>query len=69
MYPNPVTSILEISSSVAIKNLNFYTVLGEKVSLELSNFKTIDLSNLASGVYFLHIQTAEGNLAKKIVKY
>jgi hypothetical protein len=55
MYPNPAANNLNISAKEAIQNAAVYNVLGKKVmSLNINkSSESIDISNLASGIYFL----------------
>ena len=61
LYPNPVSSILNMESDVPIKNSEVYSVLGEKMLS--TNSKSIDVSQLNSGVYFLKVSSEDGNQA------
>ena len=55
MYPNPASNILNISAKEVIQNAAVYNVLGKKVmSLEINkSSESIDISNLASGIYLI----------------
>ena len=55
MYPNPASNRLNISAKEAIQNAAVYNVLGKKVmSLEINkSSESIDISNLASGIYLI----------------
>ncbi|MGJ8744178.1 T9SS type A sorting domain-containing protein [Polaribacter sp.] len=55
MYPNPTTSRLNISAQNTIKNAAIYNILGKKViNLTINkNSESIDVSNLASGIYLI----------------
>ncbi|WP_158837274.1 T9SS type A sorting domain-containing protein [Polaribacter sp. L3A8] len=55
MYPNPTTSSLNISAQSTIKNAAIYNILGKQViSLAINkNSESIDVSNLASGIYLI----------------
>ena len=71
-YPNPFHNKLTIKYN-GVESVEFYNIVGEKVkSFELSaieNKTEIDLTDLASGVYFLRTYR-EGNIVetKKVVK-
>jgi sugar lactone lactonase YvrE len=66
VYPNPFggTFTLELNSTVSVKDVAFYNLLGELVGeLKLSPGKNlINLSNIVSGVYLYKIYTEEGTL-------
>lgn len=75
IYPNPVKEILSIQFGKNISGtLNFfiYDETGRKVETsEMSrsvNSVRIDVSNLASGLYFYEIRTAEGITRNKFIK-
>jgi len=71
VYPNPTTGILRISDT---KNQEYkvtvFNVIGKIVinSATISNQKSIDISNLERGVYFMNINLGDKNAVKKIVK-
>lgn len=74
LYPNPAKNELTIASqsaSLPISKIEIMSLTGVKVAQvdfknELS--KTIDISSLATGIYFVKIQTAKGLVVKKFVK-
>ena len=78
LYPNPVSDILQIKTSlgVELKEVTIYSIQGKKllVTSDLSSGTSsereekINLSSLSQGVYFVIIRTKEGNFTKKIVK-
>lgn len=65
-YPNPVQNRLQISSEVELKELNLYTTLGKK--LPLGNARTIDFSDLTSGIYLLTYKLNGQLYHQKILK-
>jgi hypothetical protein len=71
VYPNPTTGELRMENGEwRIMNVEVYDVFGRNVSnlkSQISNQK-IDISPLATGVYFLRIQTDKGVVTKKIIK-
>jgi len=72
VFPNPATGLVTIrSGSTSILGVSVLNLLGENV-LDVPNTHqsdlTLDISKLASGTYFLQIQTANGNVLRKIVK-
>ncbi len=68
VFPNPVTSILniEISQSLNFEKAKVYSTLG-KLILETSE-KKIDLETLSAGIYFVEVVTNKGSVTKKIIK-
>ncbi|RAJ18191.1 T9SS type A sorting domain-containing protein [Olleya aquimaris] len=67
VYPNPTSSVITISGSVAIQYLEVYSLLGQPV-LKVNTQNQIDLTSLEAGMYVLNIHTKQGILTKKIIK-
>ena len=70
LYPNPAKDILNIQSKqdVAINSVEIYNQLGQIVMASTNTLNTIDVSNLASGTYFVKINTEKGSANAKFVK-
>lgn len=73
IFPNPATSELKIENAeLRIERIEIYNVLGEIIydMCLASNVQhlTINVSNLNSGLYFVHIKTDKGFHATKFVK-
>jgi hypothetical protein len=73
LYPNPTTSTIELrlkSDQVEAKECKLYDMYGKlmKVLPIQSETTTIDVTEFASGVYFIRIETEKGIIAKKFVK-
>jgi len=68
LFPNPVKNKLQISiqNTIALKKVVIYNVLGKSVLV--SDALQLDVSGLASGLFFVHITTNQGALVKKVVK-
>lgn len=70
IYPNPATTMLNLSSTemmdftICITDITGRVVLREKV---LDSFYPVDVSSLTSGIYLLRLETPEG--ANKMVKF
>jgi len=67
-YPNPVQNVLHIQSQVPIKNIEVYDVLCHLVLEQQNAVSQIDLSQLASGLLFIKLETDQGFLIKKVLK-
>jgi parallel beta-helix repeat protein len=71
IYPNPARNTIKIFGSEIIKlemiNVKGEIVISQGTSIHASAVKTLDISSLAAGVYFLRIQTNESMLTKKVV--
>lgn len=67
-YPNPVENILEINTNSKILNKSIYTIENKLIIEIKNNSKSLDFSNLQSGIYFLNVETVKGNEIIKIIK-
>lgn len=70
LYPNPVTNELNIavSNSEIVENVAIYNLTGQLVKSLKGDIKTVDMSDLSSGNYFVKVQTNQGVMNKKIIK-
>ncbi|HLV51435.1 MAG TPA: T9SS type A sorting domain-containing protein, partial [Flavobacterium sp.] len=73
VFPNPLTDMLTISNAEnrVIEELTVYDTNGKIVKSQkgkTANETQLNIEDLASGVYMLHIKTEEGVAVKKIVK-
>jgi len=70
IYPNPVKQLLfiECDTNLLVKSVVVYNLLGVEVYSKQTTTKTLDLSTLEKGVYFLKIETTEGSTSKRIIK-
>jgi hypothetical protein len=69
VYPNPATDVLNIAipSSVDVKSVSLFDVLGKKSNVSLVNGQ-INISDLAVGLYLLNVETTNGTLTQKVIK-
>ena len=73
LFPNPASSILHIKSSSKVRlNAVIHNAAGQLVkrfNLEAQGSTEIDLTNLASGIYFVLVQNPEGQISShRLVK-
>ncbi len=71
IYPNPSNEKLIVNSSSILKEITIVSVEGKVLitNSSLQNEKSIDISNLNKGIYFLRITTSNNEMVtKKIVK-
>ena len=72
LYPNPVTSKINISFPEGISNGTFtiYSILGNKVlSTEISrNLNSVNMESLNSGMYIASINSNNKQISFKIIK-
>lgn len=71
LYPNPAKNTLQLNTEDrTINQINIYTMTGSKVlQLDVGTISpTINISNLASGVYFVQLYSGKNVTLKKFVK-
>jgi hypothetical protein len=69
IYPNPASSIVNISSEFDIQSVRVYNHAGQAVASENTNtkFYQFDASQFTPGLYLFQIETAEGTITKRII--
>ena len=71
MYPNPAKDIiyLALSNDKQIKRVALYSAKGKPVRLDTYNVneRTVDVSNMESGVYFVAIDFETEMVWKKMI--
>ncbi len=72
LFPNPATTILNISykADIEINSISIYNTLGQIVLVipNAQNAKTIDVSGLKTGTYFIKINSDKGSSNSKFIK-
>ena len=71
IYPNPADDKVYIETQAQTVNIEIYDIFGRRqVTMTPSHQGnvTIDVANLKSGIYFIKINTNEGNIVKRIIK-
>ena len=68
LYPNPVTNLLQIDTSLDIEEIQILNMLGSLVKSIKGNSKFIDVNYLNSGGYFLCVKTNKGIYRQIILK-
>ncbi|PKB18915.1 starch-binding protein [Flavobacterium sp. 5] len=69
LYPNPVSSLLQISSDLTVLDYQILSINGVAVQSGKVNNNTIDVDSLPSGIYFVKIHFENGQeCLKKIIK-
>ena len=70
MYPNPANKQLTISAKETITKADVYNVLGKKIrsfTINSAN-KTLDISDLSSGIYLVKYESAGKVGTAKFIK-
>jgi streptogramin lyase len=67
LYPNPVSSILNIqlAENLDFQKANIYNALGQLIKTE--NKKEINVSDLSKGIYFIEVMTDKGKATKSFI--
>jgi len=68
LYPNPVTNILTIDSTVELIKVEIYSSLGTKVKVIYSGFDALSMNELSSGIYIIRLESEYGFVSKQLVK-
>lgn len=69
VYPNPSNGNLTVeATNVMVDEIKIMNSWGELVRTVQMNETMLDISDLANGVYFIHIQTGEKTVVKRVVK-
>lgn len=68
LYPNPTNGIVNITNAEGF-NVDVYDILGKVILSKnnINNQETIDLTNLAAGVYYVKLQNEKASTVKKVV--
>ena len=67
LFPNPTSGTITISSNITIDKLEVYDLYGKMIKFN-ENLKSINIQNLASGMYFVKIYSENKIGTKKIIK-
>ncbi|WP_158633779.1 T9SS type A sorting domain-containing protein [Flavobacterium cheniae] len=70
LYPNPAKDVLNIQDKqgLTINSIEVYNQLGQIVMAVTNALNAVDVANLASGTYFVKINTEKGSTNAKFVK-
>lgn len=60
VFPNPTRGLITISTNEVISEIIVYNALGQKI-ISIRNSQEIDLSDRASGLYYVNILSEDGN--------
>ncbi|UTX46617.1 T9SS type A sorting domain-containing protein [Chryseobacterium sp. MA9] len=69
-YPNPVVDYLYINNDSRIKDVEVYTVSGQRILSETVNAEkgSVDMRRAPAGIYILKVNTERGSQSLKIIK-
>ncbi|WP_241775127.1 fibronectin type III domain-containing protein [Chryseobacterium sp. ERMR1:04] len=68
IYPNPVSSVLNVKNTSSRSNYKIYNAAGQVVSAGIILNNKINVSQLINGVYVIDIEDIKGTAQKKFIK-
>ena len=69
IYPNPAVDRVVIATESTIESVSIYTLTGVMIYSEVDfNNNTINVSDFASGVYFIKVRTDNGESVQRFIK-
>ena len=70
VYPNPASNVINVRSEFTIDNLSVLDLTGRTVKQQISNNKefSLDVSDLAKGVYLVKLSSGEKEAVTKFIK-
>ncbi|ASW75967.2 T9SS C-terminal target domain-containing protein [Chryseobacterium piperi] len=68
IYPNPVSTVLNVKNISKRANYKLYNAAGQLVSSGIILNNKIDVSRLINGVYVIDIEDVQGSAQKKFIK-
>ena len=68
VYPNPAQHTLYIESAETVEQVSVYDISGRMLQQTNNPNTSIDVSNLANGIYLVKVKTAHGETSHKIIK-
>ncbi|HIB47958.1 MAG TPA: T9SS type A sorting domain-containing protein [Flavobacteriaceae bacterium] len=71
LYPNPTTNLLTISALTNIETITIYNSLGQLIlqQEETGNTASVDVSELASGLYIVQVGTGHAQNSQQFIKH
>lgn len=67
IFPNPASTMLYITANFTAQQLTIFDVNGKRVS-EQKFVPQVDISQLATGIYFIEVKGENADVRKKVVK-
>ena len=64
IYPNPANNLITIDANDVVE-VKLFDVVGKQITSTQQN--QIDVSNFNNGVYFIQVQTKQGNTSQKVI--
>jgi hypothetical protein len=67
VYPTPSSDVIYIETKTTPGNLQLLDMSGKKVHTQRINSKSVDVSDLSAGIYFLVITSNNLQIVKKVI--
>ena len=67
VYPNPFNNDLNVSSQIKVESLRLYNISGQLVK-QVKNSNSMDVSELAKGIYILEVTADASREIRKVIK-
>ena len=68
VYPNPFVDKIQIESEVKLESIQLVDILGNTIPVALQSDKSINMSSLSSGIYFLRLKSETATQVLRLVK-
>ena len=68
LHPVPTDDVLNISTKLIIDEITIFDLSGKKIKEIIDPYKTINIGELPTGIYFLNFSIENQSLIKRIVK-
>ena len=68
IYPNPASDRVFIATEANVEEVIVYTITGVAIYSEVDVNNTINVSDFASGVYFIKVRTDNGEAVQRFIK-
>lgn len=62
IYPNPVMDIVNINIADELAGVEIFDLSGKRIMQETGNLKSLNVSNLSTGIYMLRAKTINGEI-------
>ena len=69
IYPNPTSNQLTIGTEQNINEIKIVDITGKIIMITKENTRTINVTNLSDGIYFIKLNTDQKTMIKKFVKH
>ena len=69
IYPNPTSHQLTIDTELKLSKITIIDITGKIIMITKENKRTINVTNLSDGIYFIKLNTDQKTIIKKFVKH